>query len=227
MAADSTCYMCSAPETSREHAPPQCFFPMAQEIGRDLRRNLVTVPSCDAHNSMKSTDDEFLRAVVLFTAVTANEVAEHQFLGKMMRAATRKPHAYSRFFKDEGTLAKGTERALRIDRERFDRCIDHIIRAIFYYTYQHRWGLPIIVHSPNFYSALAGDLAVQHSPTDAIVSVSRQFLSQEVVRGENPDVFKYRLRYDEGAKMYAFEAIFYDFFKVYSASSPELGDAAV
>ncbi len=219
--------MCSSPETSREHAPPQCFFPEAQEIGRDLRKNLVTVPSCDTHNSKKSKDDEFFRAVVLFTAVAANKVAKHQFMGKMMRAVARKPHAYSHFFKDEGTLADGTAHALRIERERFDTCIDHLVRAIFYDTYKQKWILPMFIVSPNFYSTIDNDRAVPHSPTYDAIRVSRQFLGQEAVRGENPDIFKYRVRYDEEAKMYAFAGIFYDFFEVYSASSPELTNAAI
>ena len=60
--------MCDAPSTSREHAPPISLFPEADVFGRDVRRNLITVPSCDAHNSMKSKDDEVFRAVILMQA---------------------------------------------------------------------------------------------------------------------------------------------------------------
>jgi hypothetical protein len=215
--------MCAAPESSREHAPPQCLFPEEREIGRDLRRNLITVPSCDSHNSKKSKDDEFLRAVILFTAVAASEVAKHQFLGKLLRAAARRPHAYSHFFKDEGSLVDGTSRALRIERERFDKCIDNLARAIFFDNFREKWKLPILVVSPNFYSAISDNRAISHQPTQSVVTVSRNFLGQEVVRGENPDVFKYRLRYDETTGMYAFAAIFYDFFEVYSVSSHTFG----
>ena len=214
--------MCSSPETSREHAPPLCFFPEVQEIGRDLRKNLVTVPSCDIHNSKKSKDDEFLRAMVLSSAGAANEVAKHLFMGKMMRAVDRKPHAYSHFFKYEGKLDGGRAHALKIERKRFDRCIDHLVRAIFYDTYKLKWILPIFIASPNFYSAIDGDRAVPHSPTYDAIRASSQFLGQEAVRGENPDVFKYQVRYDEEAKTYAFKGIFYEFFEVYSLSSPEL-----
>jgi len=57
--------MCDSVEMSREHTPPRCFFPEAKAIGRDLRRDLITVPSCDRHNSKKSKDDEFLRSVIV------------------------------------------------------------------------------------------------------------------------------------------------------------------
>jgi hypothetical protein len=68
----STCYMCDSLETSREHAPPRCFFPESKAIGRNLRVNLITVPSCDIHNSEKSKDDEFLRSVILMSG-TGND----------------------------------------------------------------------------------------------------------------------------------------------------------
>lgn len=71
--------MCTASENSREHAPPQCLFPEKSDIGRDLRRNIITVPLCDEHNSTKSADDEFLRAVILMVAVGSNEIANINF----------------------------------------------------------------------------------------------------------------------------------------------------
>lgn len=53
--------MCDQPATSREHVPPACLFPEEKDIRTSLfRNNLITVPSCDLHNSKKSTDDEFL-----------------------------------------------------------------------------------------------------------------------------------------------------------------------
>ncbi|AMV22322.1 hypothetical protein [Planctomyces sp. SH-PL14] len=59
---DAACYMCDRPATSREHVPPRCLFPEMKDIGENHRVNLLTVPSCDEHNSGKSADDEFLMA---------------------------------------------------------------------------------------------------------------------------------------------------------------------
>jgi hypothetical protein len=53
------CYFCDCPASSREHAPPKCFFPKGN------RENLVTVPSCDKHNSEKSHNDEYMRLIIL------------------------------------------------------------------------------------------------------------------------------------------------------------------
>ena len=57
--AEKTCYMCEELATSVEHIPPQCLFPEQKDLpdGIDLRKQLLTVPSCDKHNSKKSQDD--------------------------------------------------------------------------------------------------------------------------------------------------------------------------
>src|SRR5207249_7535044 len=55
------CYMCDRQATSHEHVPPKCIFPERKDTdGQDLRAQLITVPSCDIHNSKKSKDDESL-----------------------------------------------------------------------------------------------------------------------------------------------------------------------
>ena len=57
-----TCYMCSAPKTSVEHVPPKGLFPKSKDLpaGMNLRKQLITVPACDLHNTEKSHDDEYL-----------------------------------------------------------------------------------------------------------------------------------------------------------------------
>jgi hypothetical protein len=220
----STCYMCSAEETSREHAPPQCLFPEVCDIGQDLRRNLITVPSCDEHNSKKSADDEFLRAVLLLAAVDSNAIAKHQFLGKFLRGARRNSGAYSSFFTDEGSFASGKKRVLQLERDRFDKCIDHLARALFFHTFGSQWNLPIVVASPNFYSEITQQGPIPHLPTQIAIEASREFLAQEPILGHNPAVFMYRLRYDRSSGMFAFAGRFYEFFETYCASSKALAD---
>ena len=221
MTSATTCYMCDSVETSREHAPPSCFFPEAKEIGREMRRNLITVPSCDRHNSYKSKVDEFLRSVILMTTETS-ETGRHQFFRKLLRAMARMPHAYKSFFGDKGTVAQDRGRVLQIDRQRFDRCIDHLARSVFLNAFKRKWHLPISIVSPNFFSGIASDQVVPHQLTGSIVEISRQLLCGEPIRGENPEVFKYRLQYDEVDESYAFAAIFYGHFEIYSFSSREL-----
>ncbi len=67
------CYMCGNPATSKEHVPPACLFPEKKDIRTSaFRNNLITVPSCDLHNSKKSNDDEFLMACI--AGVVGNNV---------------------------------------------------------------------------------------------------------------------------------------------------------
>jgi hypothetical protein len=216
----ATCYICDSVETSREHAPPLCFFPEAKEFGRDLRRNLITVPSCDQHNSNKSKDDEFLRSIVLMAA-GSNQSGQHQFHWKMLPATSRKPHVYRSFFADKGTVAQGKGHVSQIDRDRFDRCIDHLVRALFFHNFKRKWQLRIVTFSPNFFRGIRSDEMVPHQPSMKAIEASRHFLSNEPNRGENPDVFQYRIRYGEdGAdEGFACAAIFYGCFEIYSYSS--------
>jgi hypothetical protein len=213
--------MCDALATSREHAPPQCLFPELKDVGRDLRRGLITVPSCDAHNGAKSKDDEFMRAMILMTAAPTSEAAKNLFMGKLLRAVKRKPVAHQAFFEKKGTLGQG-QGVLRIDRQRFDRCLDHLVRALAFDAFKIKWTLPIAVISPNFLSATGENSISLHAPTLEAVRISRELLGSEPIRGENPEVFKYRIRYDAAAQSLAFAAIFYDFFEAYAFSSPGL-----
>ena len=57
----NNCYMCDSYAVTVEHVPPACLFPEKKDSKDiDFRKNLITVPSCEIHNSKKSDDDEFL-----------------------------------------------------------------------------------------------------------------------------------------------------------------------
>jgi hypothetical protein len=217
--------MCNAQKSSREHVPPECLFPEEKEFGKNLRLNLITVPSCDAHNSKKSEDDEYLRAVILFTAVKASKVAEHQFLGKMLRGVRRAPSKYSKLFTHQGTLANVALHAMRIDRPRFDQCISHLVKAIYFHHHQTKWPHHVMVVSPNFYSSIEDERAVEHQLSTETVRISQLYLQLEPIKGENPEVFKYRFRYDSQEDCFAFCAQFYEFFEVYCYSSRAAANA--
>jgi len=104
--------MCASLATSREHTPPSCFFPEESAFGRDLRKNLVTVPSCDHHNSKKSKDDEFFRAAILMATAQHSDAGRHQFFQKLLVASARMPHVHEAFFVEQGTVAEGAGRVL-------------------------------------------------------------------------------------------------------------------
>src|ERR1044071_8771158 len=64
----SSCYMCDAPATTREHVPPSCFFPAG------YRTDLWTVPACRSHNQDNSPDVEYTRSIIALDGTT-NQIA--------------------------------------------------------------------------------------------------------------------------------------------------------
>jgi hypothetical protein len=60
MQPNDTCYYCGKPAVGDEHFPPKSFFPQNQ------RSRLVVVPACKEHNQEKSTDDEYVRTMLLY-----------------------------------------------------------------------------------------------------------------------------------------------------------------
>ena len=145
--------MCEQAATSTEHAPPKCIFPEQKDLqeGEDYRKELITVPSCDEHNSNKSTDDEFL----LFTLLHGyfnNKVGKNQFHSKAVRAFERRPKFLENLFKDRVSVVVDGEEtsAVDIDIDRFNNEISNICRALYYKEYQEKWMHHIDVYSPMF-----------------------------------------------------------------------------
>lgn len=96
-----TCYMCSSPATSNEHAPPKCIFPEKKDLpsGEDLRKNLIKVPACEVHNTVRSKDDEYL-LYALPPSLGSNPTGSDLFLNKVQRAIKRRPALASSLLKN-------------------------------------------------------------------------------------------------------------------------------
>jgi hypothetical protein len=125
-----TCYMCDAPATGDEHVPPQCIFPEDTKY----RVNLITVPSCDEHNSKKSKCDEYLKFVL--TAVGGmNELAGTIFGGSVMRSFEHCPHLTDKFTQDLQVIqAGGLETGgFTLDVPRFELSIASIVRGLYFH----------------------------------------------------------------------------------------------
>jgi len=77
-----TCYACDQPAPTREYTPPKSFFPESK------RDQLITVPSCEAHNNDNSPDVEYVRNLLSFQYGT-NEDGHSQFQGVVQRSLAR------------------------------------------------------------------------------------------------------------------------------------------
>lgn len=218
MKQQNTCYMCDAIATSREHVPPVCFFPEQKDIKRDLRKNLITVPSCVTHNSEKSDDDAILCAIVLMIADKSG-VAHHLFCDKFLKAVRRKPHVYRQCFTDRGWVNDMQAGAFQIDRERFRICMDRMTRAIFRYEYGWSWPERILMETPKLFTGIIdGRVLVDHNRMTALAGI-KILMSVLPEKGCNPEVFFYRSLFDESQQIFALEVCFYESVDVYMFSS--------
>jgi hypothetical protein len=207
-----TCYMCDALATSREHAPPKCLFPEPKDVedGSDLRKNLITVPSCSKHNLSLSKDDEYF--LVITTAnIGGNERRSQQLSTKVVRALRRNPvFADSTFAARLPTTVVDGQSVIgfKIDRPRIERVIEKTVRAIvFHSTGSKLLGslsvlLPMLRNDDGTPAPFMEELGVHAGAMGA----GLPWL------GDNPEVFRYRLRIDPTDGFSFFWMILYDGF---------------
>lgn len=209
MQKNQTCYMCEDLATSQEHAPPKCIFPVQNDTGGvDYRKNLIKVPSCDLHNTAKSTEDEYLM-YILPASIATNNVGVNQFLTKIKRAIARNPNiangltrdicevAVHNIVSDSWTKAS----AFQIDLERVHSVVEMNARAVFFHERAQKFVGKITVCS-NF--TLKLDAPETNTLRDNLFAMSEIFLSEVIPRGENPDVFAYRMARDGNIEIVEF-----------------------
>jgi hypothetical protein len=222
MVSETTCYMCSATATTTEHAPPKCFFPEAKDVGVDLRVNLVTVPSCDDHNTSRSKDDEYAMMFVV-THYETNPVARKQFSSKCIRALKRSPGFASAVFhrRRPVRIAGQSTVVVEVDRARFDRVMDHTCRALFFHEMGRQFLGDLSVWSPAFVHA-----GLESDADEAALAFSaRQILQARPKRGRNQEVFWYQI-FEEPGRLVAFRLVFYEGCSVYAVCTHGLPEQA-
>lgn len=202
------CYMCNKPAEGVEHVPPRCLFPEKKDLpeGIDLRKQLITVPACDEHNSSKSQDDEYLLYLLVIN-LPANEIAKNQFLTKIMRSMERNPglirkimaNAHPVIAVDKETGEAHHTVAVKIDDARLDSALGHIARALYFYHYKAQW-LGNIRTQPDFLLASLDpeEGQEQNKLGENMVAAADQLFADKEFHGANPDVFKYQIL--EGGK---------------------------
>ena len=197
-----SCYACTNLATTREHVPPACLFPEVKDApgSADLRRNLITVPSCEEHNLRKAGDDEYLLFVLAFN-LPANPTAELQLSTKVARAIGRRP-ALARSILREGERVLVIDDRTRevyesgqfnLDGARFDRTLDLIARGLYFHHFGTRWEGPL--------SVTADFIAFPHEPNAAEISAQAAILALGAEKlflgarayGGNRDVFYYQV----------------------------------
>jgi hypothetical protein len=210
--------MCNSLATSVEHVPPKCLFPEQKDVGADYKKNLITVPSCDAHNLKKSLDDEYILGIIAFHWRN-NQLALQQSTTKIERALRRNKRYFDLFFgegKHQMLFWEGQQLVTGpVDINRFNSSMEKIARGIYFSHFNQKWLgkvdiqplslLPIYDKDPNhpIITALA----------QAIQQMKLICLSQPK-HGENPDVFYYQLVQSHPPESTIILMVFYSGFEV-------------
>lgn len=218
--------MCETPATSREHVPPRCLFPESKDMEGELhRRNLITVPSCDLHNTAKSRDDEFLM-VSLAGIIGNNSIGYRHKFGKVDKAIRRSANRLLEevFVKKKHVFVVEVEpnKFLDViwgtpDAGRLQRCFELIVRGL----HMHHFGIPfggeICVHlgylQPDAPNAKAFNAFVR-----------RKFeieLEGKPTFGENQKVFFYQVTEEDQFGLSAMRLCFYGGLNVYASLKPD------
>lgn len=192
--------MCNSPKTSVEHVPPRALFPKPEDSpGVDLRKQLITVPSCDIHNSAKSQDDEYLMYALAF-GIQNNPTASTQIKTKIVRALARNTSVAKLMTRchapvqveDITTGIREETIALKIDMSRIKQAFDHIGRALYLHHYKSKWMGSI--QSIQLFMLDIGDESSQeyNASLVSLYNNMEKLLSNQPSCGENPEVFTYK-----------------------------------
>jgi hypothetical protein len=214
--------MCDAIATSLEHAPSLCLFPEIEEdeLRRDFRRNLITVPSCDTHNSAKSRDDEYIR-LVLVSGIGANELGHQLARTKIARSIARRPSlmlsllqkSTPAFVLDNESQQWIETLRIELDPLRVYTVLMNMARALYFRHFETKW-LDSVTVIPHFGSYGWNTDAITRETRQAherVLSLADSGLVGAPRLGDNPELLHYKvLRGDTQPQGAIMRCTFYD-----------------
>jgi hypothetical protein len=193
--------MCEAIATSKEHVPARCFFPKNKDVakGQNYRNNLLTVPSCDKHNSGKSHDDEYL-LLVIANHCQGNHIANIILSNPIRRAFEKNPRLL-RLLKNPRLDYQRNSIAYIVDKERFDTSIGRIARALYFAESGRKWFKKLNITTPSLVPRvtqlskqgqrpMVSDYEYELERMDGFVMNTFKSLPQ---KGQYPDIFSYQI----------------------------------
>ena len=218
--------MCDKPATSREHIPPKCLFTKKKYLpkGRDYRKNLISVPSCDEHNSQKSKDDEYL-LLVIGMHYENNLDAQRHFSGSIKKAIQRNPNLF-RIYKNLKPVSMGGNIAasFEVNKARLDNILTNIIRGLCFHVHSEKWlkdvrllnnGLKMLNYE-HFLDSAEHNVILAHG-----FSQLRKFMINHKKFGSNPNIFYYQQEVTESGEI--LRLVFYEGFEVVALLENKMG----
>jgi hypothetical protein len=216
--------MCDDSATSKEHVPPRCLFPEAKDLNEDHRKDLIRVPSCRAHNSKKSAEDEFLM-ISLAGIIGSNSIGYRHRFTKVDRALKRAAYrqideVFTRKERFEIRLEdnKFVDVILGTpDHARLETCFDHICRGLYYHENGYKFD-------GRTKSLLGFTKIGSENPREFQRLVREQVeveLAETTWLGSNPDVFCYRFTNPDKHGVFLVQMRFYGGLDIYSSFIPD------
>ena len=201
----TTCYMCEDEATSDEHAPPQSFFPTGH------RHQLLTVRSCDAHNTNTSINDEYVRNI-LVTFAGCNELASGLLSDKTKRSFERSPKLLKRTFQNVIWTEFEDQKsvAFEMELERVESTMHKIACALHFEHFNEK----VTWETCSLIKQLVGEDLKGGDADTLFAMLDSQNLAWH---GTNPRVFKYRFLRLAGVPS-TFHFVFYEGIDVIVAS---------
>lgn len=221
--------MCEREASTVEHVPPLCIFPESKDLphGLDLRRNLITVPSCMDHNTRTSRDDEYL-LYTLVVNLPANETAFQQFSTKVTRAMERNPSLMRLLMtklkpvvvEDKTTGERFESASFEVDTARFYGALEKVARGLHFHHFGARWIGPVEVY-PEFLLSLDESQSLKtNEATRKIAQASDALFRNSAAYGQNPQVFHYQVHRDDARRVTLMRLSFYGRCRVTVAFEP-------
>jgi hypothetical protein len=191
----ATCYMCDGPATGREHIPAQCIFPKDKQY----RKNLITVPSCDAHNLAKTKEDEYVKFILTF-AGGGNDQASGMIPG-VLRSFDHRPHLVEYFMPGlRPVQVAGNETGqFTLDSSRFENWLKSIVRGLYF----HENGEKLLCEISGIHW---GRVCSENFSINAVLAQ----LPPAKYLGANPKVFQYAFDNSKSGKTSMCRLCFYE-----------------
>lgn len=217
------CYRCKDDATSKEHVPPRCLFPEQKDSdGEDYRKGLITVPSCEVHNTQKSNDDQFL-LVSLARIIGNNEIAQKLGDSKVRRTLTRTPHLIESIFKWKEELTVEFEgKKFDIvggspDSIRLEKCFE----SVFYGLYRHHFGKNFLGEIRIFMDFLTYANENTNNIKKYISLRAPIDLANKDIFGENRNIFYYQFSDPDYNGIVLCKTVYYENIIVYGVYATE------
>lgn len=219
------CYCCNNVSTTKEHVPPECFFPKNRHLpkgSKDYRQRLITVPSCEKHNNDRAIDDEYTAAII--TVIADSDIIDLALQGKWLRAFKRNGFALWKTITQRSQLVRSLNNrsgllipeetlAINLDMIRINRVFQGISRGLYYHEHATKWDGEIEIY---YLSFLKPDLSPQET-SPWLFELNQTFSSAATdpkspefqPKGSNPEVFYYQVYRNQEKGTLLFRMVFY------------------